>query len=479
MQIPIDTGFYESDSKPLVAQNSINLYPANPKTRGGLSTGGLFRTPGILNIKNNGVGPGRGFHKFQKDETLYSVSGNELYKQTNTSNGTLVGAITGTGRVSMSDNGKTLVIIVPGGDGYFLTISTGALVKITDPIFVSFQSQQGGVTSVTLKDSQFVYTTDEEFFTGSVVTVNNGQDFDALDFEDAEVSSDPIVRALEIKNELYIFGSETTELYQNVVGSAFPFQRILGATIDKGLKSRFGIVIFDNSFLFLGNGQFEKPAIWRGQSGAATKISTAAIDNAIQNYTDAELKTVFAWTYTQDGATFAGFTFPNETFVYDATSSAMQERPIWHQRQTNASRWRVNDITSIFGEIIVSDQTDGRLGLLGREYDTEYSNLITRTCTGMYLFNEGNSFNVSKIELSMTSGIGDANFASKTIEMFYSKNGGQTFQSSGTKDIGVVPDYDTRQIWYRLGRVPHSIVFRFSSTDIGLSDFQRLDAVFK
>ncbi len=476
MQLPLDIGYYESDSAPLAAQNSINLYPNNPATKGALSTGALFRTPGILNIKNIGVGPGRGFHKFQKTGTLFSVSGNELYKQTNIANATLEGVITGTGRVSMSDNGVTVVIIVPGGDGYFYTIATSTLTKITDPIFADFQLQQGGVTSVTLKDSQFVYTTNEEFFTGSLATVNNGQDFDALDFEDAEVNSDPIVRTMTIKNELYMFGTETIELYQNVAGSAFPFQRILGATIDKGIASRFGIVQFDNSFVFLGNGQFERPAIWRGQSGMAQKISTTAIDNAIQNYTAAELASVFAWAYMQDGSTFAGFTFPNETFVYDATASSLQQRPVWHQRQSGGGQWRVSDITSVFGEVIVSDLSDGRLGLLGREYEHEYTATIVRECTGMYMINNTASFRVSSVELSTTSGIGDINAASKTIELQYSSNGGQSFNSAGNRNIGVVPEYNKRQIWRRLGRMPYSVVFRFTTTDLGLSDLQRLDA---
>lgn len=475
MQIPIDTGFYQSDSKPLADQSAINLYPNNPTTDGALSKGALFRTPGILNIKNNGTGPGRGFHKFQKTSTLFSVSGNELYTQTNNSNGVLRGTISGTGRVSIADNGKTVAIIVPGGDGYFYTIATNTLTKITDPIFISFQAQQGGVTSVTLKDSQFVYTTDEEFFVGSLVSINNGQDFDALDFEDAEVSSDPIVRTMSIKNELYIFGTETIELYQNVAGAAFPFQRILGATIDKGLASRFGIIEFDNSFLFLGQSKNESPAIWVGGSGRATKVSTTAIDNEIQKYTKTELDSVFTWAYSQDGALFCGFTFPNTTFVYDATATAMQGKPVWHQRETNGSRWRVNDIVTIFGDVIGCDETDGRMGIISRDYETEYTNLIERTCSGMYIDNGGKSFVIQRAELSTTSGISNANFASKVVELFFTKNGGQTYNSMGTKKLGVLPEYEKRQIWYRLGRVPFSVAFKFSSSDLGLSDFQRLD----
>ena len=380
MNIPIFEGFYESDSLPLAAQTAINLYPNIPQTKGGLSQGGLFRTPGVQLVNNVGSGAGRGFHKAQKTGSLYQVIGSTLWKQDSSALPTAVsGTISGSGYVSMANNGLVVAIIVPGGNGYFYTISTGLLTQITDAIFVDFQTQQGGVTSVVEKDNRFIYTTDIEFFLGSDASVIDGKNFDALQFEDAEVDPDPIVRGMEINDVLYMINTETTEVYSNVGGTAFPYIRIKGATIDKGLKSRFGIIEFNKSFIFLGNNIQESPAIWLTGSGTATKLSTTAIDQVIQGYSDAELSAVHAWSYSQDGATFAGFTFPNETFVYDATASALSGSPKWHKRQTDGIRWRVQDVVTNFGKVLVQDNQDGRNGQLSRQFVTEYDEAITRT----------------------------------------------------------------------------------------------------
>ena len=487
-QIKIDGGYYLSDSLPLTAQQCINLYPHQPLTEGSISAGALFRTPGISQLQYIGIGAGRGFHKFQKSEILFQVSGNQLISQTSyNSTPTLIGTISGSGPVSMADNGLVLCIIVPGSTGYFYTIATGILSTITDPVFVDFQSQQGGVTSVCTKDGRFVYTTDLEFFLGSVPATNSGKDFDALDYEDAEVNPDPIVRALEINNELYIFNSETTELYSNIGGSAFPYQRISGATVDKGLKSRFGVVSFDRSFMFLGNSKYELPAIWMTTSGAAQKVSTTCIDTLLQSYTDTQLKAVRAWTYMQDGHRFAGWTLPDQTIVFDSTASESKGIPIWHVRQSSGSRWVVNDCVSIYGHVIVNHYIDGRVGDLSRDYPTEYNAAITRTMALPYIFTNSNSFTISSAELQCTSGSGrvisdvtqtgyDLN---PSVEMFISKTGARDYTSVGSRNLGADGQYQTRQIWRRLGRAQRDIIFKFETSSIALFDFQRLDIEIK
>lgn len=487
-QIKIDGGYYLSNSLPLSAQNCINVYPHQPLTEGAISSGALFRTPGIAQLQYIGTGAGRGFHKFQKSEILFQVSGNQLIYQTSyNSTPQLVGTIAGSGAVSMADNGYVLCIIVPGNTGYFYTLATNTLVVITDPVFVDFQAQQGGVTSVCTKDGRFVYTTDLEFFLGSLPTTNFGKDFDALDYEDAEVNPDPIVRALEINNELYIFNSETTELYANIGGNAFPYQRISGATIDKGAKSRFGIIAVDKNFMFLGNSKYELPAIWMTTSGSAQKVSTSAIDSMLQAYTDAELKDVRAWTYMADGHRFVGWTLPDQTIVFDSTASEFKNIPIWHVRQTNGSRWSVNDCVSIYGHVIVNHDIDGRVGDLSRDYVTEYNNAITRTFALPYIFNGGASFVISDVELQCTSGCGrvinDVTQNNYTldpiIEMFISKTGGRTYTSIGNRKMGEDGDYSKRQIWRRIGRAQRDIIFKFVTSSIAPFDFQRLDMEIK
>ena len=96
----------------------------------------------------------------------------------------------------MADNGRVMCIITSDGSGYFYDIAGATIAAITDQIFLDF----GTTTSVCYKDNNFIYTTDDEFYVGSDVNTNDGKSFDALDVEDAEVSSDQIVRCMNIKN---------------------------------------------------------------------------------------------------------------------------------------------------------------------------------------------------------------------------------------------------------------------------------------
>jgi len=481
IQVDISSGFYGSSDPTFANMECINWYPQIPLVNGAISKGALFRTPGISAIKSIGTGKGRGFHKDQKNNALFQVVGSELIHNPDINNPVLLGAITGVGRVSMAFNGLVLCVIVPGGDGYFYTLATNTLETITDPIFVAFQAQQGGVTSVVEKGNRFIYTTDEEFFIGSLISSNDGKSFDALDFEDAEVDPDAIVRAMEINNELYIFNAETTELYQEIGGVDFPYQRILGATIDKGLKSRFAVIEFSKRFLFLGNSTQEAPAIWQTAQGSATKISTPAIDQVIQAYTDAELSAVTAWSYSQEGSFFAGFNFPNETFVYDGTASTLLGRPTWHKRQTNGSVWRVEDIATTFGKVIASDSIDGRVGDISRTHTQEYETNITRTVICPYLMTNGNSFRVSYAEASISAGTGtsqnnpDTDGLNPQVELQVSSDSSRTFKSLGSVAIGLEGQWDKRQIWRRLGRFNYSMIMKFILASPILSEFHRLD----
>jgi hypothetical protein len=67
----------------------------------------------------------------------------------------LAGTITGSGPVSMAENGTQLCILDPGGDGFIYT-TAGGLVEITDSDFRA----NGNPTAVTYIDGYFLFTTD-------------------------------------------------------------------------------------------------------------------------------------------------------------------------------------------------------------------------------------------------------------------------------------------------------------------------------
>lgn len=469
IDLPIGNGFYESYSKDVANLQALNCYPQFPQTSGSVTREAIFPIQGIDKFVTLS-GSCRGTYNFQ--DIMFSVNGTSLYLIKE--NGAVLnkGDISGSGQVSIADNGVTMSIVVPSGDAYFY--NSGVLSLIVDPVFADFQLQDGGVTSVCSKDGYLIYTTKEEFFLSSLVTENDGRDFDALDFSTAERKPDDIVRGMIIRGELYIFGTQTTEVFQNTGNTAFPFERISGASNDKGLTARFSVIEFDNSYVYIGSGVGESPSIWRGLS----KISTSAIDNQLSNLTESELIDSITFKYTENGSFFACFTFGTKTFVYDATASAIKGLPIWHQRGTEKEPYRVNSMVDVYGSTYVGDRTENFIGKFNKNTYTEYSETVTREFITSYVSSDGTPLFVSELEIKTESGVGafseDIIGVDPIINMSYSDDGGNNFINAGDKKIGKQGNYTKRQIWHRLGRIAYSRIFKFTISEPIKSVFIKL-----
>ncbi len=465
VELPFADGFYVSQSLPLLDKRVVNAYPVIPQAEA-LSRRALLNTPGIKQFADLGSGTSRGAIVFS-DGTPYRVIGNSLISTNSAGAVTNHGTISGTSDVSLASNGINIAIQDPDGDSYFFTPSTATLELNNGSVFLSF----GQARTITFKDGFYIYTTDAIFFISSTKTVNDGKNFNALDFADAEISPDRIVAGHNNHNQLYILGETTIEVYQTVSTSGLPFQRIPGAMIQKGCAAKFSVVEFDNNFLFLGGDVGEKPAIWRALGSSIQKISTSSVDQLIQKNTEAEIANTRAFTYSENGNYFAVFTVGDNTFVYDSTTSALSGKSEWHERQTGITNgngfqvWRAIHGIKAFGEIHVGDDRSGKVGELDFDTKTEYGDKIERFFTTKPFINNGDDIFSHEIELLMQTGVGDATTPDPQIRMDYSDDGGRTFNSEISKPLGGVGEFKTRVRWSRLGSIPNNRILRFKMTD--------------
>jgi hypothetical protein len=438
VELPFANGFYVSESGPLIEKRAVNVYPVIPEGDAA-SQRVLFHTPGITQASSVVGANSRGGIVFS-DGTLYRVIGNTLYSFDANGASTNHGTITGTNDVSMDSNGINIAIQDPAGDSYFFTPSTNTLETNNEVTFLSF----GQATSVTFKDGYYIYTTDEVFFSSSVKTENDGKNFNALDFADAEISPDIIRKGFNDHNQLYILGATTTEVYRTIVTSGFPFQRIPGAMIPKGISAPNAIVSFDNSFVFLGAGANEKAAIYQALGSSINRISTKSIEQLIHGYSEETISNARAFSYSEDGNYFAVFTIGDHTFVYDQTNSKISQQKQWHERQTGI--------------------TNG-VGFKRCNVYTEYSNTIERFWSTKPFIELGAGIFSREIELYMETGLGNDDVAAPQIRMDYSDNGGRSFSNEISLPLGEVGEYNTRLRWKRLGRIPNSRVLRWKTTE--------------
>jgi len=472
MEIPLTNGFYVSDSLPLSHQQCINLIPVVQQQQT-LSQRQLIGSAGIRQILTTGNDANRG--SWDLSGVPYLVNGSALYRidrafpdgvETFTAVDlsaaeTPAVSITGTGRVSMADNGTQLMVLVPGSPstGYIYSVA-GGLIEITDPDF----SANGEPQYVVFIDGYFACSTDSKKWI--ISALNDGTSWDALDFGSAESDPDAIVAPIVYNNQIYLTGSETTEGFQNIGGAGFPFQRS-NIFLDKGCYAPFTLVATNQRFFMVGGGKDEDPAIWMFQGNQFQKISTNAIDTILSSYSDSVVNAAFALSWAKRGQYFVSFTFTDRTLVFNMTTG------LWHEQKSGIpnsdgdlvqSAWRVNSLVSAYGYTIVGDAEDGRVGILDTELLSEYDNNLIRLFNPPVIANGGNPFRMPMIELTIESGIGDLEVEDPQISMALSKDG-KTFNYERNRSMGKIGEYGRRVVWRKNGRFPRFCVPQFRISD--------------
>lgn len=462
--LPIGFGFYKSSVTPFASQRCINWMPVaaeGPSLSGQM----LKQMPGIdlfgtlPKTGNRGAHVMAGIPYFVNDDTLYSMAADGA--------STVIGTITGAGRVSMADNGVYLVVVVPGSLSYTYNKDTNTFAQITD---LDFRPSD----TVRFKDGYFTFTSsDGKVFFNSAL--NDPTSYNALDFGTAEIDPDAIISQEVDHNELFILGAETIEIFQNVGGTGFPFQRISGANISKGCHAKFGVVKFDNTFSFIGGGFNERTGIWKvSGSSSAAKISTDAIDSEIQKFTSEEISSAFADTMAIDGQILAFYTFEStriesRTFVYNATASALSGSSVWFELSTGftGGRWDAQSVVRAYGKILAADSATGRVGAMNSETFLDYGQPNLRQMTTTPFSQQGAPMFSGSLKVLFESGLGlTSGFGSNPVAaMDFSDDGGYIFSSQTTRRIGKIGEYGRESVWNRQGRFPVSRIIRISVSD--------------
>ena len=451
--LPIANGYYQSDSLPISAQECINLYP-NIAQAPALNQETLFGTPGLVQVASaSDIDTCRGAHEM--NGVPYFVIGGHLYSMASDYTLTQIDVVAGTGRVSMADNGTQLLVLVPGGNGYIYNHVTDTFAQITDADFTA----NGNPQQVVFIDGYFCLTTDSKKFI--VSALNDGLSYNALDFGTAESDPDEIVAPIVFKNQLFIGGSQTIEAFQNIGGADFPFQRT-GLFLSKGISSPFSIQSIQDTFVFVGAGANESPAIWALSGNSVAKISTTAIDKELSALTESQVADIYSWAYAEKGAYFVGFALPGTTLVYDTISKR------WHERKSyvdgSLGAYRVNALVRAYNQLWAGDLVDGRIGRLSQEVYTEYGTEIRRSIVTQPFQNNMESFVLPELELTVESGVGNSDAMDPKVGLERSTDG-KLWSDARYRSIGKTGEYNRRVIWNRNGRASRFELFRFSMSE--------------
>ena len=440
-------------------QRCINMYPELNELGTGKDkeVAALVSTPGLTRRVTLPTYPVRGIWTASNGE-VYAVGGNKLYQLYSSWVATELGSLnTSTGRVSMADNGIQ-VIIVDGTDGYYYNMSTDTFAKITDPDFKP-------ADLVTFMDGYFLLNESgtKNFFWSGLYDVT----FDALDSAAVEGKPDNLLGLVAMNQSIYLFGSQSTEVFYNSGEADQPFQRNQGAVNDIGCAAVHTIQQMGTSLFWVGGDPSGSGIVYQMIGFQPKRISTYAIEQIIREIGVTNLASAKAWCYQQGGHQFYCLNLPthNATFVYDASTG------LWHERaylNTLAlERSRADCHAEGFGYSIVGDYDNGKIYTQDLGVYTEDGVALVRERTAPHLSSEDVFIRHSSFQLDMEVGVGLSGTGQGTDPLAiltFSNDGGHSWSNEKFRSIGKAGEYRTRVIWNRLG-VARDRVYRIRITD--------------
>ncbi|MFA6093975.1 MAG: packaged DNA stabilization protein [Elusimicrobiota bacterium] len=346
MKIPVLAGVYVDGSPAVRVAYPVNMIPVPGQD--GIDEGYLRPAEGIETF-TTGQGVDRGAIVWDGDH--YRVSGTKLISISSAGAVTVIDDVPGTGPVRL-DFSFDLLGIAADGDLYYWDGSN--LTKVTDP-------DVGTVNDMVWVDGYFMVTD------GAYVAVSDlgtPTSFNPLKYGSTD-SPDPIQCLLKVQNEVHVVSRHMIDVFQNIGGTGFPFQRVQSAHIPRGAIGRRAACVFAETVAFVGGDRNEAPGIYLGRNAQTVKISTREVDNLLLEYTEAQLATTLLETVVNRGSQFLFVHLPDRTLVYESTASAAAKSPVWCVLTTSLdgfAQYRAQNIVRVDDTWIVGDPLTSAIG---------------------------------------------------------------------------------------------------------------------
>ena len=463
-KIPFNGSSYEGFAIDANYQRTVNWYVEPDQS--GFDNPILYPTPGLSSFTSAGSGPIRA--SIVLGTLLYVVSADTLYSVTTggtaTSRGTLT---TNSGRCEMAHDGVD-ILIVDGTDAYVYETDTTTFSTITDSGDGNYDADfPAGATTVIEIDGYFVVNDPNKtnavsapgaFF---ISGLRDALSWNALDYAVAENKWDDIVAIRKANGQLWLVNENSTEVYYNSGNADFPFDPIESAVIEYGSIAGATCVAVDNSIIWLSQTDYGDGQVVRNDGYQITKISTDALDSAIDGYSD--ISDALAFAYQYKGRTFYVLTFPtaDKTWLYDVTTG------MWSQWSYNGDDARhLSNCYARFNQThVVGSATDGQLYTLSATAYDDDGTTITRLRQTPHIHGNGKTLHIPRVHVVFEQGVGTVSVTDPQAMLQWSKDRGHTWGSEQWRDVlGNVGEYSLSSTWRRIGQC-ESIIFRLKITD--------------
>lgn len=463
MQINLVSGIYVDGGPDVRTGYPVNMYPV-PK-QSGISGSYMRPADGIVNFATGGPGIDKGGIFW--DGVLYRVMGTSLVTVSES------GAITVIGDVGYCD----YAIFDYSFD--YLGISAGDRFYLYDKSTLKQSTDQDllRVKDFVWVDGYFL-TTDGEYLV--VTELGNPSEVNPLKYGSSELDPDPIQALHKIRNEVYSVNRHTIEVFANVGGELFPFERIPGAQIQKGAIGTMAACVYSDTLAFVGSGRNEPISVYIGFNGQAQKIATDDIDKILSDISQSDLASIKIEARVKDTNNFLYVHLPSQTLVYDIAATAVIGAPVWHRLISDDLGYRARNFVFAYGKWTVGDTRSPVVGVCTDTLSSHYGDAVMWEITTAINYAGDNGMSGAichQIELIALTGRINAN-ANPYIGLSYTDDG-QNWSMTKSISAGKQGALNKRLIWRRLGRFRNWRAFRLSGSSIGHMSLLRLEAVFE
>lgn len=458
-QIPILSGIYTDGAPDVRVSYPVNMVPA--AVENGVSAGYLRPADGLV---EDGTGPGVCRGGIEWRGVCYRVMGSKLV--TVAADGTVaeLGDVGEGGTVTFTYGFDRLAV---ASDGRLWYWDESTLTEVTDPDI-------GTVVDVVWIDGYYM-TTDGEFLV--VTELNDPTQVNPLKYGSSESDPDPIVAVRRVRNEVYAVNRNSIEVFDNVGGTGFPFQRIEGAKITKGACGTHAVCVYLEALAFVGSGYNEAPGVYVGVNAAATKISTPEIDRILAGYSESDLADVVLETRNDNGHSHLYVHLPDRCLVFDAAASKQLGASVWFCLVSTLSgfnTYRARHLVWCYDQWLCADPTSYVVGHLDQDVSTHYGDPVRWEVATALMFNAGAGAVVHELELVALTGrvaLGAEPYiaTSWTVD-------GENWSQDRPILAGALGERLRRLRWYRQGAFTRMRAQRFRGTSDAHVSLLRLEA---
>lgn len=460
MKLPILSGIYADGVGDFVESYPINREPVVLQT--GLSDGYLRMAPGIASLS---TGPGASRGGVNWSGTCYRVMGSKLISVTRAGAVTILGDVGSGGQCSLYYSFDNLIIA--SNNDLFYWNQTDGLRQVTDPDL--------GVVLDAIWIDGYTMTTDG---TSLVVTeLNDPMSVDPNKYGSSEEDPDPVVGLFKIRGEVYALNRNTIEVFSNVGGAGFPFQRIPGAQIPYGCVGTHAKTLFVQSFAFVGSAANEALGVYLAGAGDASKLSTRQIDILLSRLSDEQQQAIVMESRVDDDEQRLLIHLPDKTLVFYSSASRKAQQKIWaiYASGVDADQaYRGRDGVLAYGKWIVADQA-GNIGTIDTSDPRHFGDVTGWHFDTALIFNEAGRGIMNS--LTLTGLPGRALFGDNPRIFLSYTTDGASYGQEYTITPGTSGQRNSIMQWRNKRRFDSWIGARFRGADNGMAAFSRLDAV--